>query len=462
MSSSCRSALEARPGRGSRPQEAASRRRHSTALLGTVVAGFLPLLIGPGKAQADQFVFSPRVEVGATYNDNYLMSESTTPYVAGGVLVPGTPVLKVGGPLVDALAEFSDTTPTNNLSIMPRVHATFFPGHSDQQSTDGYLDFADTLQDGELTRWKLLASFADSTILASQFVAATFPNQELGQQTSVGSGFVTVLEREIKFHVGPRWSYQWTARRRLEASVDYDHASFSESQLGQVPFQNVIGQAGLAYDWTQRSTLTFGAMGGDYKPKTGTGNSYYGVSAQWDFRKSQIMQMYVRVGATHSILPSSGGLPSQSGTGFAGGIGAHWKYEITDITVDAIRSALPSSFGVLVFQDEARARLSRFITPYMSWFAAVRGIYVEESLPAVSNPAAGLEKIPDRTYATATAGLEWRFTRGFSLLASYNYQFQKFSGDPLNASSNEFGVSVVYEPRRDTLPRYIGTGVGDY
>ena len=55
---------------------------------------------------------------------------------------------------------------------------------------------------------------------------------------------------------------------------------------------------------------------------------------------------------------------------------------------------------------------------------------------------------PDREYATADAGFEWRWQRFFAFTAKYKYQWQEYADEPSDASSNGFLIGVVYEPKR--------------
>jgi len=127
---------------------------------------------------------------------------------------------------------------------------------------------------------------------------------------------------------------------------------------------------------------------------------------------------------------------------------------VTQTVVDLLRTAVPSSFGVLVNQDEVRFRMTRRFTPMMAGFVAVRGIRTVEAVSGVSS-------VPNRSYATGSAGFEWRLTRDYSLEASYTYAWQKYQDDPLHASSNTVGLSIVYEPHRfDRLPEPGPVGSG--
>jgi hypothetical protein len=84
--------------------------------------------LAAAKASAANWDFNPRIEAGGTYSDNYRLAES------------GFPKTHVGGALLDAQFGIRSLEPRSELSILPRVHTTYFPNDSADQSTDGFLD----------------------------------------------------------------------------------------------------------------------------------------------------------------------------------------------------------------------------------------------------------------------------------------------------------------------------------
>jgi hypothetical protein len=83
------------------------------------------------------------------------------------------------------------------------------------------------------------------------------------------------------------------------------------------------------------------------------------------------------------------------------------------------------------------------MSPKMAGHLALRGIRTEGAVEEAL-------LVRERKYAAASAGLEWRWSRQYSLVGSYNYTWQEFEGEPADATSNGVSLSVVYEPRRGT------------
>ncbi len=122
-------------------------------------------------------------------------------------------------------------------------------------------------------------------------------------------------------------------------------------------------------------------------------------------------------------------------------MGVAWTYQVTSFVIDALRSTSPSSQGAVVNRDELRFRLTRAFSPKVTGYVAARGIRTS----GVDNTAVDVR---ERKYYTGRTGFEWRMTRQFALDGAYEYKWQKYDGDPTNATSNGVTLSVVYQPRR--------------
>ncbi len=409
---------------------------------GTVVAGAVVLMIGATASRSATWQFNPRVELGGTYDDNYLLAEVPEQETA------------VAGPFIDAQLELQAQTALSTLTIDPEVHATLYPGHAEDQSIDGYLNVLDQIQT-QRSQTRLQGTYSDQTIAAADLLPATFPGLSLGEPVVAESGYVEQLERQQTVHLFPSTSYQWSERDHLDLSADYYRAWFSSSVPDQVGFQSFAGAVGMDYDATPRSTLSVRGQYVYFEPQGDTPSARHGgLDGEWDFKQTSILSFYVRAGAGVTEGPVTAARDI-SVTDFEGGIGARWTLQVTEIVVDVMRTAVPSSFGILVNEDEARFRVTRRLTQKLAGFIALRGLYTSEAVTSITS-------VPARSYATGSAGIEWRLTHDFSLDASYTYSWQKYSQDPLRsfADSNGVGLSVVYEPHREERPELSTVGSG--
>ena len=136
-----------------------------------------------------------------------------------------------------------------------------------------------------------------------------------------------------------------------------------------------------------------------------------------------------------------GATDSGSETGFEGGIGADWTFQVTRLFIDATASVEPNASGRIIQREQLRLRLERQFGPRTNgWVGAryQRDTALTEDINAFN----------DRDYATGTLGLEWRMTRDFSLVGQYDARWQEFENDTSDRTGNAFQLSVVYQWRR--------------
>ncbi|HEV2444104.1 MAG TPA: hypothetical protein VGT07_16390 [Steroidobacteraceae bacterium] len=419
-------------------------------------------LIGllPGSSRADNWEVLPRIEAGGTYNDNYRMSNISADE------------LKVYGPYIDASLDAQLVSPTSKLEFVPRIRSDDYPPDHADQSTDGFLDMdwdTKTLR----SDFSGAASYANETVIYSELLPATFPGVALGQAVGGESGLVSFRNREQLEHAAPNFTYDFTQRTHLNLQAQYDRATFNHSQIQQVGYDNYSGQAGLLFNVTQLSTLSVYGVGARFSPQeTGHDATTYGAYVQWDLVHSQIAHFYARVGdnrtksdvtntTTVTTGPVQPGVPpatvtqTTSGTvtsnGVTGGIGVDLRYQITEVTIDFLRSLSPSDAGAEVVSDDLRFRVLHAFTQRFSGFLAARGI----RLRGASSQT--LLAITGEDYATAETGVDYQFTQSFRVEAKYDYIWQRFQGQP-NASSNAVEVAFIYQPlsRYEPLPELNG------
>ena len=411
--------------------------------------------LAPG-ARADNWEFLPRIEAGGMYNDNYRLAEGQ----AGKV--------KVYGPYIDAQFSANLLSQTTKLEFVPRVHSTFFPGDHADQSTDGYLDI-DWDHKTLRSDFSGVAQYANETVIYSELPAATFLGTGLGQPTTGVSGRVSVHNRRHFERLAPMYKYDMTQRTHLNLNADLQHASYDQALIQQTGYSNYAAGAGVGFDVSPRSVLTVTGVGAHFVPTGGHDTNHYGVNLEWDLRQSQIARFYARVGVdranaqvmmTNTVVsgPLSGPVAqvttttsTVSTTGANGGIGVDLRYQVTEVTIDALRALTPSAEGAVVTDDELRFRVLHAFQPRFSGFLGARGM----RLRGVSNKA-GLV-VQGEDYATAEAGFDFQITQSYRIEGKYGYIWQRFPGEP-TAASNAVGLAIIYQPlsRFEPLPQLTG------
>lgn len=381
-------------------------------------------------AHAQTWVFDPRVEVGAEYDDNYRLTDQRGQEI------------EVKGAAVDAEFGITSQGTRGSIDIRPRVHSTFFPDQSSEEATDGYFTVAAERRTQRLVS-RIVGQWADESVVSSELLAADFPDIDLGENVSGDSGRVTLRNRRRLIQVNPSLNFDWTQRRHLTASLQFVDADYRSEFFEQVGYSSYSAAGGFVYDVTQRSKLSFVVSDRIYDPTSSTPDTNTaGFATEWRTSTTEITTLYARVGVDHSTRDAFGTVEKLSATNFNGGLGAEFKFQTTRLVVDALRATSPSSSGVVVNRNELRFRLAHDFEPRFSGFLAARGIQTS-GLSSTGNLG-----IRDRKYATGTAGFEWRASRVISLLGAYDYTWQKYEFEPNDATSNGLHVSLVYEPRR--------------
>jgi hypothetical protein len=392
------------------------------------VAGAVALACGAQAAHAQVWVFDPRVEVAAIYDDNYRLTDQR-----------GQEIEVTGGALDASLGMHLDTQ-TTSLGVTPRIHRTFF-NESSEEATEYYLDALAEKKTQRLDS-KFIASFSDESVVSSELPAADFPGLNLGQATSGDAGQVSFRNRRRLIVAEPSIAWDWTERRHLTADVQYVDTKFDSQFVEQIGYKTYTGTGGILFNTTQRSTTWFTVSQQKYTPDDNSPDTDT-TSAAVEFRTSrtEIASLYVRGGVSHSTRDAEGTNPSISKTSFNGGVGAEWALQTTRIVLDALRSTSPSSVGAVVNRNEVRLRVNHQFDPRFSGFVAGRGIRTE----GLTN---NVNAVRDRKYATGSVGFEWRASRQTSITGAYDYTWQKYQTEPNDAVSNGVTLSFVYQPRR--------------
>ncbi|HEX8755877.1 MAG TPA: hypothetical protein VF745_06040, partial [Steroidobacteraceae bacterium] len=230
-----------------------------------VVLGAGALLGLTARAPAASWELLPRIEGGGTYNDNYRLAQSSADKI------------QVYGPYLDAQLDASRVTQVSKLEIVPRVHSTYFPSDTADQSTDGYLDV-----DGEYktprSDFTVVGNYSNESVIYSELLPATFPGVGLGEVVGGESGRVTTSNRRQLERLRPAFTYDFTQRTHLDLDAAYTHATYDKSLIQQVGFANYRGEGGLRFDVTPRSDLRVDGVVSRFEPQRGGHNTNrYGV-----------------------------------------------------------------------------------------------------------------------------------------------------------------------------------------
>jgi hypothetical protein len=386
------------------------------------------LALGAGSAaRADAlWEFTPKIEAGYLYDDNYRLTQ------------PGTEV-QVNGPLVDAAFEMATLTQTGHFTFTPRVRATYFADEHDLDSVD-YFGTMDWERNGQRFDTRLRADFAQQDIINSEQPNADV-DSGLGEPVFGDAGRVIVKNRRTRYAVQPQVSWELNQRNRFEIAATYSDVSFdraiSEAQVG---FDTTELTAGVRTQISERTTIATRLRGGYYDIEFRDVTKAYGAEVQWDTRTIKDTTRFFRIGAQNVELANGG-----SNVAWLAGAGMSLLLGRNELFTDVSRSVGPSSAGVVVARDQLRLRLVRAMTPRLNLLVGVRGTH-DDDVDDTSN-------FTPRSYATADLGIEWRVKEEWSIRLAGDYTWQKFQNDLDAADSTGAMASIIYQPLQRTRPR---------
>lgn len=390
------------------------------------------LVLAGTEAQALNWQYNPRVEVGGQADDNYR-------------LLPSGNESSVSGALIDAQVEFQSLDQVNDIRIAPGVHATYFPNAKDDDSTNPYLDF-EWLHKGLRNSGGVYGSYTKESVVQSERLGTDFggigSGGGLGNPIGGDSGYVSIRNKREMGQLHPTYNIELTERRRLEFTADYAHVKFDQDIPGlTVGYTSYGASVGLAQELSQKNTLTVRGLVTRTDPN-GDNNTTNGIGLQgeWSRRFTETSQAYVRLGAQRTKFDQflTGGSPNE--TTFIAGTGVNWQYRVSQLFLDLTRTVDPNASGFSVKRDQVRMRYIRYFTPLVAGYVGARA-YKDRAADSRAT-------FTDRNYAVGSLGLQWRFLRSWTLSGEYDYTRQKFDNGLGPSKSNAVFLSVIFEPNR--------------
>ena len=366
--------------------------------------------------------FNPRVEAGYIFDDNYRLTS------------PGTET-EVQGPMADAQLEMRALTPKSEFSFTPRVRATYFPDEQELDSVD-YYGVVDWRLEGQRFDSRIRGEYSQQDIVNSEQPDAELPGDVgLGDPDVGDSGRVLVPNRRTRAAVRPLVNVELSQRRALEFGANYADVSFDREFPGaQEDYRSGDVSAGLVTRFSEVSSLLARIRAARYDIASVGDSKSYSAELEWEQRTVSKMETFLRAGAQN--VKFEGGTKE---TAWLFAAGVNMPIGRNQLFADLVRSIGPSSAGIVVARDQLRLRWTRDITPRLAFLLGLRGSHDED--------VREFSSYRPRKYATGDVGMQWHWQEEFSLLASYEYSWQKFDDalvDP--ATSTGMSITVLYQP----------------
>jgi hypothetical protein len=371
--------------------------------------------------------FDPRVTLNADYDDNNRLTN-----------VPGQEI-EVTGALIDAQATIGAATPRSDFWLIPRVRATIYPEESDEETDSEFLTGGYEFR-GQRYTGNIDAEYSRRETLG-RYLPDDF-DDGIGGDPGDGDDLGIDPTRNVqkRLVIAPDASFEVTERSRLELGVGYLDVAFDEQvQDDREDYTSLSGDVAYRYLVSPTKSVALRLRGRQYDPADDVATDSHAVELEWSNDISETSRIYVRGGGNRVEQIDEFG-DSEWNTGFTGGAGAIWTYEVTDLLFELTRGLDPNSSGRLVARDEMRVRLTRRVSPVTRLLFSARGVRDEQSTEQ--------DDFQERRYASASLGFEWRMSRQFTLEGGYVYVWRSIENQPNDAESNRLYFGVTWEPHR--------------
>jgi hypothetical protein len=387
------------------------------------------LSMAPFAAQALDWRFTPRLEMGAVYNDNYLMSTGNVPE------------REVSGPRGALELGLSATGQLTETIIVPEVRSTYFPDDKDLDSTDTFLR-VDWRRRGQRSSLSLDIDYSDQSITESETPSPDATDPTLGSSTIIGANRILLSDnRQQALQGAVGGVFDMTERTRFEFNADYADVSYERNIINnQIDYANFGGSLGVGFEVSQRAVLLLRGLYDKYEPEAlGIGSDGYGAELVWRVGATERDRFYVSGGVQRTEFDTRDF--SDPETTYMVGAGADRQWQVTTLFVDAMYGVDPSATGSVVKRGQVNVRLRRDFSQALQ--GRLGALYIQDD--PVDDRFASLVS---RRYWSGLVGLEWRMSRTFSLVGDYTYTWQEFDATPESGKGNAIVVSLVYQPRR--------------
>ncbi len=388
-----------------------------------VLAAVLASYGGAASADAD-WTFDPRVLAQFETDDNNRLTS-----------VRGEEI-SVQGAAIDVSLGMRARTPRSDFLVTPRVKTSFYPDDRDEERQMGEIK-GDWLYEGERWNARVDGSFSVRTILGRSFLDDD--GGGLGEpDPGTGSGRTGEETEQYSTLFRPRFDFALTERTALLLEGRYKNVEFDDQvQNDRQNFEDTGVATGLEFQTSPTSSISVLAGASMYEPEDGLDSDSQFLTAQWSNALSETSQYYFRGGADRVKIDEPG---ADWETGFSGGAGIKWKFEVTELFLDYNHYLDPSASGRMVNRDQLRFDVLRLLSERSNLRLTSRVVFDEK--------AAEADDFEKREYLNARIQYEWRFRQDISLFGGYEYTWREYEDDPTDATSNRFFLGIRYQPKR--------------
>ncbi len=411
-----------------RPARRRPKHSHTRAatIAGALAMAVLVVLL-PGPAAAQQWLFTPEIELGAHHVDNPRLAEQAeTDTITGG--------------LVDAGLAMRRNTQTSSILLRPRAAVYRYSDAPEEDSESYFLDFTGDTETQRST-WSLQANYRQQQVFRGETTSVEFDDVGIDDEVQTGTGRTFTRRQRDLWRVSPGVMLELTQLTSLSVGLSYLDVQYDVEEPGEATdYDNSRVEVALGHALSQNGEISAAVYAERYDPGfSDRETDSLGARIRYEQSVSDISRFYVDVGAQESERESPSNPASDiSKTSFLWNLGLDRQLEVTRWRFEVGRRVTPSGSGSLVERDMVRITMDHQFQP--RWFLrlGVVGMQTDSVAEGSSRDA--------RDYLQGRATLAWQWTRNWTIEGRYNLTHQDFEDIPGDAQEHEFRLSFIYSP----------------
>lgn len=403
--------------------------RFRTAGFARALAMLALAVLLPQPSAAQQWLFTPEIEIGAHHVDNPRLTEDAeTRAITGGLL--------------DAGLAFRRNTETSHVLLRPRVAIFRYSDAPDEDSEAYFLNFsADT--ETQTSIWRIDADYRQQQVFRGETTSADF-DEDVGLDDDVQTGTGRTFTRRQRdlWQLNPGVTFELTEVTSLDLDLSYLDVQYDVDELGEATdYNNSRAEAAIRHALSRHSEISGALFAERYDPvNIERQTDSVGARARYQQGISDISSFFVDIGVQESQTETGNLDLDISKTSFLWSLGLDRQLEVTHWRFEVGRRVTPSGSGSLVERDMIRAIMEHQLKPRLSLnlaaVALATGSVADEDILGTN----------DRDYLQGRATLAYQWTRSWTVEGLYSLTHQDFADIPGDAQEHEIRLSFIYRP----------------
>lgn len=400
------------------------------ATIGIAAAGFV---LGPDTAVAAEWSLAPLLRASYDFDDNATLSNDDTM------------VTEIHGGIYDAATTLAYATERTTFDATPLLR---WRRYSDSifNSSDHFVTL-NFQHEGLKSNFRIRGEYANESTRTAERAKAEAAINDPDDIPDDDSGASSDFGDRQRFQIAPQWRYNLTEKTAVGVKVMYRDVDYETQSLNFVPYKNTRLDLTLdrALSPRTRGHITASARRFDRNidiTSVSRDVDTYGFNVGFDQQWTQKTRFRAEVGMEES-RPDVG----TSESDLVGNIYLIRNLETVRMLAQYKRSLSASGTGQLNPRDSINLSLDKQFTERVNGGLALRAYRTNK----LENDPANAE---ERDYGQFGAQLTLALTRVFSLQTDYRYTYiDRSSVIGGAANSNEFVISIIYQPTPITTSR---------